>query len=559
MQTKAGKGYSPEQVFAEFEQGVRYKSGLGTHGLYEQNRINQRFYIGDQWHEVSFGGDRPLVRHNVIKRIGEYKQAVVAGAPVSVRFHADGVPNTLEIRRRVDELRGRMAKGEPVERVLSGLDTDTEIQLVMSALTDYFKTTAERVGLDRLRERALQNAYITGTGFLYTYWDDQIQTGLYADIGRRQPIKGDIACEVLDVENVYLGDPECEDIQAQPYILIAQRKRVEELRQTALRYGVPREQIEQIVPDSDGTPGWEPSSKADKATVLTRFWKVWDPSTSQYRVMAQQVCRGAVVRPAWDLGVRLYPIAQFNWERRPGCGYGESEIPYLIPNQIAINRMLTASVWAVMLMGMPIMVVNGDVVTGPITNDPGQIVQVFGSGEDVDRAIRYVSPPAFSGSFSASVHGLINNTLAQAGINSAILGDVTPENTSAIIAVREAALMPLNMVQGRYYRFCEDIARIFAEFWVCCYGNRALKIGVGDSVCYLPFQADRYANMMIGVQVEVGAASVWSEAQAIKTLDNLFERGIIDAVQYLSRLPKGLIPNANELIQQAQRALEGGA
>ena len=37
-------------------------------------------------------------------------------------------------------------------------------------------------------------------------------------------------CEVLDVENVYFGDPTLDSVQDQPYIIIAQRKSVEELR-----------------------------------------------------------------------------------------------------------------------------------------------------------------------------------------------------------------------------------------------------------------------------------------------------------------------------------------
>lgn len=79
--------------------------------------------------------------------------------------------------------------------------------MTMSSLTDYFKTTAERVKLDDLKEQALRNAYISGSGVLYTYWDDRIQTGLYADESGTTPITGDIACEVLDIENVYFGDP----------------------------------------------------------------------------------------------------------------------------------------------------------------------------------------------------------------------------------------------------------------------------------------------------------------------------------------------------------------
>lgn len=86
-----------------------------------------------------------------------------------------------------------------------------------------------------------------------------------------------------------------------------------------------------------------------KTTVLTRLWKEWDEAGESYTIRGIQVCGGdgrgrrRRVRPAWDLGIRLYPLAKFDWDRRQNCAYGDSEIPYLIPNQIAINRMLTAS------------------------------------------------------------------------------------------------------------------------------------------------------------------------------------------------------------------------
>lgn len=545
---------SPEQVFAEYERGRRYKARMGTRGMYEQNRINERFYVGDQWHGAHCGGDRPLVRYNVIKRIGEYKQAVVGAAPVAVNYSADGVADTQIIRGRVEDLRRRLVGGEAAAEALATLDGETRTQLVMSALSDYFRATAERVKFDGIRERALQNAYVSGTGIVYTYWDERIPTGQMAADGRT-PIRGDIACEVLEVEQVYFGDPTIEDVQEQPYILVAQRRRVEELQRLALRYGASREQAAAIRPDREPDGALGADGEPDgKATVLTRFWKAWSEDGTRYEVMAEQVCRGVTVRPAWRLGVRLYPIAKFNWETRRGCAYGESEVPYLIPNQIAINRAMTAGVWATMVMGMPIMVVNGDVVTQPITNDPGQVLQVYGSGEDVERAVRYVTPPSVNATFSTSVASLINNTLAQSGVNSTMLGDVQPENTSAIIAVREAALMPLTVVQNRFYRFVEEIARQWAEFWVCQYGQRALKVDTDEGVWYLPFDGAQYADQLIHARVDVGASSVFGEAQTITTLGNLFDRGVIDEVQYLSRLPKGTVPNLDGLIRDRKMA-----
>ena len=537
---QAPAGLSPEAIFREFEAGVAYKQSLGSHGMFEQNRINERFYSGDQWQGVHCGDSRPLVRHNVIRRIGEYKMAVVGSAPAAVQFTAEGVPNTLPMQQKIRRYRQALCRGEACEP----LTPAEEAQTVAAALTDYFITTSRRLGLDTLGRRALRNAYITGTGVLYTYWDDRVRTGMYADHTGTTPIRGDIACEVLDIEQVYPADPTLEELQEQPSILIAQQKPVAQLRREARRAGCA--DLECIRADDGG------ESPTAHATVLTRFWKVWDEDGEQCRVYAQRVCRGVELRAAWDTGLRLYPLSLFRWEEQRGQAYGSSEIPYLIPNQIAINRTVSAGVWAVMMMGMPIMLVNGDVVTQPITNDPGQVIPVYGSGEEVQNAVRYVEPPAFSADFNENVQNLITETMTQAGISTTLLGDVKPDNTSAILAVREASLMPLQMIQNRYFSFIEQTARIWAEFWLTMYGDRALKIEQPDGVWYMPFHADQYRELLLTIAVDVGQGSQYSENRSVETLDNLYKNGIITAKQYLSRLPQGFVPKLDALLQELE-------
>ena len=527
---------SPRQVQEEYRRGVDYKTSLGDRGMYEQNRINERFYSGDQWHGANCGDSRPLVRHNVIKRIGDYKMAVVGAAPVSVRFGAEGIPNTLELQQRVGDYREQLRAGSQPAGELTAAE---EAQAVATAMTDYFVTTGRRLKLDALKQRVLRNAYIAGTGVLYTYWDDTVRTGLYADKARTAPIYGDIAAEVLEIEQVYVGDPTLEDIQQQPYILIAQRRPVEELRRMAKRYG---------------SRDWQ-DIKADEADngqalLLTRFWKQWNADGTACTVHAMQVCGEAVVRPAWEMAVRLYPLTVFRWEEKRHQAYGESEVPYLIPNQIAINRTVSAGVWAVMMMGMPIMLVNGDLVSQPITNDPGQVVPVYGAGEEIRDAVHYVDPPAFSAQLDANVQSLINDTMTQAGVSSTLLGDVQPTNTSAIIAVREASLMPLQMMQNRFYAFLEDVGRIWSEFWLTMYGDRALKIEQENGVWYMPFDASRYRDLLLNIRVDVGTGDAYSETRTVETLDNLFSHGVITAKQYISRLPRGVIPQMDALLRE---------
>lgn len=537
---------SPSQIFEEYRRGVQYKASLGEKGLYRQNEINQRFYAGDQWHGAACGSERPLVRHNVIRRIGEYKMAAVSSQPIAVRFSAGGYADTADHREKVGKLRGALSRGEgPL------LTPKEEIDVMLSALSGYFQTTAERVGFDTLRERVMRNAYCNGTGVLYTYWDDSVPTGLFADDAHTTPLKGDIACEVLDIEQVYFGDPSVEDVQAQPYILIAQRRTVKELRRMAKKFGRSADEIAAIRPDREGKPASGEPEELGKALLLTKFYKEIDENDGVV-LKAVQVCQGATVRGEWALGIRLYPLSVFRWQSRPDSAYGDSEVTWLIPNQIAINRMLTASVWAVLSQGMPTLLVNGDLIDGPVTNDPGQVIRVFGGAEDLRGAMHYVDPPAFSSALTQAAGTLISETLTQSGANAAALGDINPDNTSAIAAVREATMMPLQLVRNRWYAFCEEVARLWAEFWVCSYGERALRVQDEWGEWYLAFDGDRYRDLVIRTRVDVGAADMWSESRSVNTLGMLLEKGVLTPMQYLQRLPHGVVPNVEGLLRETE-------
>lgn len=556
---KENKELTPEHIFKEYEAGVNFKTAIGSRGVYEQAKMNERFYVGDQWHGAACGNDRPLVRHNVIKRIGDYKISMVSANPISVNYSAEGIPNTVGIKKTLKENIELMSNGTMPELFNEEQASDEEINLVMSAMSDYFKTTSERLKFDSLKEEVLRNAYISGMGLIYTYWDKDIMTGLYADEGKTKAIKGDIAAEVLDVENVYLGDPNITDIQKQPYIIISQRKSIKELRAEAKENGIGEYEIEKIKADDSynyeaGEYGSKENELAKKATVLTKLWK--EKQGDGFTIKAKRVCKGVTIRDEWDLGIRLYPLASFVWERRRNNAYGESEITYLIPNQIAINRMLTASLWAVLMFGMPIAVVNTDLVQEGFTNEPGTVVEISGSPEEFASAISYISPANFSPSFDNNITSLINNTLTQAGANDAALGNMRPDNMSAIIAVREAATMPLQTVQNRYYQFCEDIARIWAEFWVQKYGNRSIKMQEEGNTWYLPFNAEKYKDLVVTARIDVGSSTLYGEAQTIATLDALFDRQVIDVLQYIKRLPKGVIPDVTGLIKEMEKANE---
>lgn len=559
------KTNTPEEIWKEYENGISYKGALGERGLYEQSKRNERFYAGDQWHGAQCGADRPLVRHNVIKRIGDYKQAIIGSSPLTVNFSAEGVPDIKPVRESNSELRKNMPEliaigADP----LAGLDDTHRMDLITGLLGDYCTTTMERLKFNNLKDKALRKAYLSGTAIAYTYWDESINTGLYADEGRTKSIKGDIRCEIIDIENFYVGDPNEEDIQQQPYIIVEQRRSVDDIKREMKCLRRRQEDIDRIKPDENtgnlaGDYGSQVLDGDKKCTVLTKYCKKYKDDGT-YKVMAVRVCRGVTVRPEWDILLDVYPFASFVWEQRSNCFYGESEITYLIPNQIAINRMLTAAVWAVMINGMPILVKDGDRIPQEISNDPGQVVDAIGlNGAAVGGALQYVSPPAFYAQFDNMAQSIINNTLTQSGANDAALGNLRPDNTSAIIAIREAATMPMTMFSNRFYQFVEDIARVWASFWINMYGKRNLKISDKSGTWYMPFNGEDYKNMILTVKVDVGASTLWSEAQSISTLDNLFGKQIINVLQYLERLPKGVVPDITGLIEEIKSADQAAA
>lgn len=560
----------PKAIFNEYEQGNNYKASVGELGIFEQTKINERFFIGDQWYGAQCGNSRPLVRNNVIKRIGEYKMSSVGAAPVTVNYTADGIPNTNDIKASGKDLQKQMMSGEWAEP--KATPDSTEISVITDALSSYQKVTAERVKFDIKNEQLLRNAYISGTGIAYTYWDNDIDTGLYADEARTKKIKGDIAFEILDVENVIFGDPNSDDVQSQPYILVAQRLDVEAVRREARRNGL---NDSDIIPDgqttyNSGERGEQEPTDSKRITVITKLYKEWSKDDNSFKVMAVKVTEKAVVRKPWDIGLTMYPIAVFCWERRRSCAYGDSEITYLIPNQIAINRMITAECWSALVTGMPKIVVNGNIVAEDtkITNDPGQIIRVYCDSENPPAsAIQYIAPTPWASQYQSAVNDLSNNTLGNSGANDAALGNIRPENAAAIIQSREAALQPMQIYQNRYYAFIEEVARIWCDFWLNKYGNRSLKVETRNGAEYIPFNADRYKSLSLTAKVDVGASTLWSEAVVISTLDGLLSAQIITPEQYLERMPKGVIPKLTELIddirgqnqanQEAQMSQDG--
>ncbi|MCQ2477629.1 MAG: hypothetical protein MJ091_00220 [Clostridia bacterium] len=531
---------APEQIYSEYSKALQFKSSLGSKGIYEQNKLNERFYIGDQWYGANCGNERPLVRYNIIKRIGDYKMSQIVSNPVKISFLADGIPDTVKSKDGVIKTKREISENSDFK--FTGKPDGTEINSLLSVLCDYREVTARRLKFENLCGKLLKKAYIGGASVLYTYWDDNIKS----DTMPYGSISGDINCEVLDIENVYFADPFKSDVQSQPFIIIASKRSAEDVIREAENYGGDLKALKNL---SGG-------KKENKILVLTKLYKEYK-SNGKCLIKCVKVTENATVRKPFDTGLSLYPIAVFNWEQRSNLAYGESEITYLIPNQIAINRMITANVWSAMTMGMPLMVVNGDTVTADITNDPGQIIKVYGTNEDVEGAVRYITPPQNFGDFSAAISELIKNTLSQSGANETALGESVGENATALAVLQSAANLPMRLIKNRYYAFLEQITGIWLDFWFSKYGERYIKIEDANGVWYFPFNSERYKDLAVSVRADADTTQKFTKSESVNMLTSLYDKGIIDKEQYLKRLPAELIPDLKELLKAKEDKNDG--
>ena len=431
---------TPNEIVKQYNNSQNFKSLMGSRGLFEQTKMNARFYAGDQWYGTAYNSSRPLVRNNIIKRIGEYKMGVLAGGNTEICFAANEKGNLPEF------------------------------------LNEHFKFWSKSKHFEEKTANVLKDSFISGTGVLYTFWQSE-ENG-----------EADINCEVLDILNVAFGDVTLDDVQKQPYIIVKNYRETESLKNTAIYFGANKDTVNNIKSDY----------LAGKTAVYTKFYKEKDKNGC-VKVKAVVVTENAVIREPFDTNLTLYPICIFAWEKEKNNIFGQSEITNILPNQIAINRLITAQVWASMSMGMPIMTVNGDIITGEISNDPGQIIKVYGAGEDVKDAIQFVTPPDFSENFNQAINALVSNTLENAGGAGALYGSVAYNNTAAINALVKNNDISMKVLKLRYLDFLSEFGFIWLDFCTAYYGNKTFYNKAGEKFL---FSKQNCKNTKFSVEVK---------------------------------------------------------
>ena len=495
---------TPNKIWSEYNKAVAYNRSID---LYDTVRKNENFFIGRQWEGVHAPDlAKPVI--NVLRRVVNYFISMIVADDVGIAFTP--FIGSEKMRRRAE------VWSAEVERVieLSGIK-------------------------DKTRD-VIRNAAVDGDGALYFYFDKDCETGSTA--------RGRIECEVVDNTNLLFGNPYVSDVQKQNFVIVETRKSVDTVRAEAIANGMDEREASEIAPDSEYEMyDVSRSRNGDElVTVLVKFWR------ENGEVCAIKTTRDKVIRPAWNTGYHRYPIAVMPWEKVKNSYHGVAAITGLIPNQISINQLFAMAIHSVKSNAFPKTIYDATKISG-WSNKVGQAIGVVGNPNDaIASAFRGAD---MSGQVLQLIDKIIQNTLEFMGASDAALGNINPQNTSAIIATQKASAMPLELQRLSYRRFTEDYVRILVDMMSVDYGLREVATAEDEAGELFDFTAETCADL--SMKVDIGSAAYWSELMQVQTMDNLFAKGVIsDVVTYLEGIPEQYLRNKGKILAKLKNERE---
>lgn len=512
------RGLNPDAIWKKHCAAVDFNIGIN---LYDNVQVNENFYIGKQWEGVKSNG-LPTPVFNFLKRVTLFSVSSVSTD--NLKLHASPLNST-------------------------GDNGSGELEIITDILNSQFAQLFEFNRIGTLIREFARNSAVDGDGATYTYWDETAETG--------QKSKGAIKTEILMNTQVEVANPNSRDLQGQNYIIISRRMLVQDARKRAKKNGITEEEIALILPD-DKTAGDTnlDALGGDKVTVLLYLWR--DEGTGT--VHAYESTQKATVRPAWDLGVKLYPVTWMCWDYVQDCYHGQALISGLVPNQIFVNRLFAMSMISMTTTAYPKIIYDKTRIRH-WDNRVGAAIPV--TGGDITNAAKIMDPASISPQISQFIDLAIQYTQKFLGASDVALGDTRPDNTSAIIALQRASSVPMELTKQNLLQSVEDLGRIYLDFMQEYYGTRMVEIhNPMGGVDLVPFDFGNLKKIPMSINLDVGASSYWSEIANQQTLDNLLINRMIPVTEYLKRLPSGTITDREALIdalEREQQAQPGGA
>lgn len=484
-------------IWALYEKGQDYHRRTG---IYTDTDRNWRMYNGNQWEGAKLDGVEP-VQKNFIKPIVKYKLAVIHDNLYAINYSSQNYENK-SFRKQAERY--------------------------CEMLNGYAARVWERDKMDFKGRRVSKDGAVNDEGIIYVNFDNE----------KMYPVN-----EIIDKNDIYYGNENDDDIQAQPYILIRKRMPVVNAIELALREGMSESKKDLIIGDNETFEEAGEAAKQEVDDMVTILYKLYKKDGTVHFSVATRYCE---ISEEIDTGLSLYPVAHFCWEERKGSARGEGEVRYLIPNQIEVNRTEMRRVLTVKYQAFPQKVVDISKISNPqALNTVGSTIRTNGQPvDDIHKIVGYLPPAQMSPDVVKLQEDLINVTRDLAGAGDTATGQVNPESASgrAILAVQQASQAPMTEQKESYKNFIEDLARIWLEYLIVyAVDGVDLEEEITDpetgeetiQLVHVPQTA--LQQLQATVKIDVTPKGVYDKFAQEQTLENFLTNGLFN-IQRLSEL-----------------------
>jgi len=541
----------------------RYRSGVSfkqSQNFYEDWAEYERFWNSSQWpNPTPDTEDMPRPVTNYFASIIEQKVAALTYELPEIYFEP--------VEKNPDEEEG-----------IESLDVQAAELLSMAA-----EHQAEKIDLEELLDGGVRSGGLLGNGIWFFPWDNTIIGG-----GQKSRYVGDITGYIIDPADFFPGDPTNPDMQAQPWIILAERRPLEEVK-TFYNQHAPGivELLEEERQRSDTQVYDYQKTEQDETgyvDVLHMFWKETEEvNTPMSEIVSGEPkgsaadheeddegiilyettlnyaveCQGYVLREEENFYEHaLYPFVTFQWYPKRKSFWGKSESTDIIASQKESNRLSGISLLSAYIAGLPDLVYNPDWINeDDLTSSAGGRMIKDRSQAGVGN-INYLRPPTPARHIPQMKEDLTAGMKETSGVHEAWSGKAPSAdlNASAIIALQEAAGVRIRGIQRRLASALKEMGRIWLAHWKEFYAEPRLlrKAGPGNETGFEWFTGTDYKEMQFDVRIQAGTASPFSKTLAMTTLKELLEMQLITPEEYFELMPADVLPQAQKILQMRE-------
>jgi hypothetical protein len=485
---------------------------MNRNSMYTNAKRAVRFYEGEQWYDENQKDWRKLPYYNFIRPIVDYKTAMVAKNTMVLNYSPLNY------------------SGEPAAQAA--------YREYCSDLNKYVADKWEELQMDTAMWTMVKKAAITGDSYFYFGTSDMLP-------------------QILDSTNVYLADEQEPEIQKQAYIIIRERRSVDDVRKDAAS-GVDKSLIVADEPkDQINNDSNEVKSEDGKVTSYLYLSR----SDNGYVTFARATST-VVYQPEVEVtGMDRYPVAAFVWNRRYNSARGLGEVNPLIPNQIAANKLLLRREVNNKQTGYPKPVYHKDYITNPEALERiGAKVEITGGNQvqDVAKAFTYIQPAPMSADGERLQNEIIQTTRNLANASDEATGNVDPEKASgkAISLVIDQNAVMLTEQNAQYKQLCENIGLIWFNIFQVYNPNGMALSWYDDNGDRQEVElgGEELSQLKVRVRIDVSSNNPWSVYANDQEAMNLFGNGYIDFAQYVELLSdqNHMKPKLQEFVKEAE-------